>query len=268
MEIFFLILTAGIAGYVAYTFLFVRKGPPHKRSVTEGSPLNENLSASGSAQNSATFKQEELDELEAILLAVIGGDSMRVPEPTKSPEGREAVLLSPQSMMGAFHAWALKTLFAEERRARMQARCLHEFPEMLDILTLGLKAGLSFDGSLELYTSRYSSMLSRLLSQCMIVWKLGLSSRVDALEAVSSHLRIGAFTRFSMAVTEALEFGIPLADSLARQATEIRREQRLQVEEGIEKIPVKMLIPMGVFVVPAMLLAILGPLLSSALKVG
>jgi len=40
------------------------------------------------------------------------------------------------------------------------------------------------------------------------------------------------------------------------------------VEEQIEKAPVKMLIPLGTLIVPAMLLAILGPLLSSAVGFG
>ena len=39
-------------------------------------------------------------------------------------------------------------------------------------------------------------------------------------------------------------------------------------EEEIEKAPVKMLVPLGVLVVPAMLLAILGPLLASAASFG
>jgi tight adherence protein C len=39
------------------------------------------------------------------------------------------------------------------------------------------------------------------------------------------------------------------------------------VEEEIERVPVKMLIPLGTLIVPAMLLAILGPLLGSALVI-
>ena len=37
------------------------------------------------------------------------------------------------------------------------------------------------------------------------------------------------------------------------------------MEEEIEKVPVKMLIPLGTLIVPAMLLAILGPLVAPAL---
>ena len=40
------------------------------------------------------------------------------------------------------------------------------------------------------------------------------------------------------------------------------------MEEEIERVPVKMLIPLGTMIVPAMLLAILGPLLGSSLSMG
>ena len=45
----------------------------------------------------------------------------------------------------------------------------------------------------------------------------------------------------------------------------MRAEHPMAVEEQIEKAPVKMLIPLGTLIVPAMLLSILGPLLSTAM---
>ena len=66
-------------------------------------------------------------------------------------------------------------------------------------------------------------------------------------------------------VSEALSFGAPLAQTLERQADAIREEQRASVEQRIEEVPVRMLVPLGTLVVPAMLLAVLGPLLCAAL---
>ena len=59
--------------------------------------------------------------------------------------------------------------------------------------------------------------------------------------------------------------GSPLAGVLEHQAESIRAEQQANIEEEIERMPVKMLIPLGTLIVPAMLLAILGPLLGPAL---
>ena len=155
-----------------------------------------------------------------------------------------------------------------EVRARRRAECLSELPVMLDVVTLGLSAGLSFDSSLELYCERYGSELSRLFSESMLSWRIGARSREEALLRVADEVGVSALGRFAAVVSEALAFGTPLAEALEQQAQAIREEQRSQVEEEIEKVPVKMLVPLGTLIVPAMFLAILGPLLGSALVVG
>lgn len=155
-----------------------------------------------------------------------------------------------------------------EVRARRRAECLSELPVMLDVVTLGLSAGLSFDSSLELYCERYGSELSRLFSESMLSWRIGARSREEALSRVADEVGVSALGRFAAVVSEALAFGTPLAEALEQQAKAIREEQRSQVEEEIEKVPVKMLVPLGTLIVPAMFLAILGPLLGSALVVG
>lgn len=145
---------------------------------------------------------------------------------------------------------------------------MREMPAFLDIVTLGLSAGLSFDASIELYCARCDTELAELMSNAMLSWRLGESGRGEALDRLAREVDVPAMTRFSATVTEALAFGSPLAGVLEHQAEAIRAEQRAQVEEEIERVPVKMLVPLGVLIVPAMLLAILGPLLGPALSLG
>lgn len=144
-------------------------------------------------------------------------------------------------------------------------RCLKEVPQMLDIVCLALSAGLSFDGAIAVYGERVDSPLSRRLSVAKTSWQLGLRTRAEALEAMAGELDVASLTRFAATVEECLRFGMPLADTLRRQSQAIRDEQRQQIEEEVERIPVRMLLPLGCFVVPAMLLAIVGPLLAGAL---
>lgn len=155
---------------------------------------------------------------------------------------------------------------AEAQRAR--ADCLRQMPAMLDVLTLGLSAGLSFDSSLELYCQRCDNGLARALGAAMLSWRLGTQGRESALSEVARRLGVTSLERFSGVVAQALAFGSPLAATLEQQAQAIRDEQRALVEEEIERVPVKMLIPLGTLIVPAMLLAILGPLLGASFELG
>ena len=153
------------------------------------------------------------------------------------------------------------------RRQDRRVSVTRDMPVFLDIVTLGISAGLSLDASLELYCDRYDTSLAHLLSQSMLGWRMGMHGRGDALQLMADDMDIPAMSRFAAAVNDALAFGTPLADALERQAQVIRDEERSQIEEEIERVPVRMLIPLGVLIVPAMLLSILGPLLGPALGV-
>lgn len=148
-------------------------------------------------------------------------------------------------------------------RRRERARCMEELPELIDVVSLGLSAGISFDAALDIYCSKYQTMLSSLLRDAMHSWQLGLSTRRQALRTLSERLGVPAFATFVDTATESLAFGTPLSQALVQQAQAVREERRADVEERIEKAPVKMLIPTGTLILPAMLLAVLGPLLAS-----
>lgn len=161
----------------------------------------------------------------------------------------------------------IQTLQKEARLRTAKRDCLIELPAVLDVVTLGLAAGLSFDASLELYCNNYETSMSALFKKALLSWRMGLRSRHDELQLLSNQLELAAFESFIEAVDQSLEFGSPLSDVLVRQADLIRDQQRLLIEEEIEKAPVKMLIPLGTLIVPAMLLAILGPLVAGGFAI-
>lgn len=170
-----------------------------------------------------------------------------------------------RALLGLARSPAVRRAVERERTSRLAAVCEREMPELLDILALGLSAGLSFDASLELYCERRQGPLSREIWSAMSLWRVGVKGRSEALEELAGRVGSPSLERFCAAVREALSFGSPLAQTLERQADAIRAEQRSHTEERIEQVPVRMLVPLGTLVVPAMLLAILGPLLSGAL---
>ncbi len=163
---------------------------------------------------------------------------------------------------------AVQVVESKANRSLRRAECLRQMPVMLDVVTLGLQAGLSFDSALELYCHRYDNVLAKALGNAMTSWRLGTASREEALEQMAQQMEVTSLDRFAGVVTQALAFGSPLAATLEQQAQAIRDEQRSQMEEEIEQVPVRMLIPLGTLIVPAMLLALLGPLLGASLQMG
>lgn len=140
---------------------------------------------------------------------------------------------------------------------------LSEVSEMIDIVRLGLSAGLSFDAAVGMYCDGRSGGLSTRLAQARVSWQSGLTTREEELQAVAHETGLRALEVFAVAVSQALELGAPLSETLEGQSREIRAAHRAEVERQIERAPVKLLIPTGTLILPALLLSILGPLLAA-----
>lgn len=164
-------------------------------------------------------------------------------------------------------AWQLVLERAQEalqKHAPAQQATLAEVSEMIDVVRLGLSAGLSFDASLEMYCQNRRTALAGALDGARISWQVGMGSREAELMAVADRMGVRALESFAVSVGQALALGAPLAETLAAQSREIRIAHRAEVERQIERAPVKLLIPTGTLILPALLLSILGPLLAAS----
>lgn len=155
-------------------------------------------------------------------------------------------------------------LALEMLRPRSRGIGMGEVAEMTDIVRLGLSAGLSFDASLSLYCEGRSGELAQLMEKALFCWQVGVTSRDEALDRVAQDAGVRALGSFAAAVSQALELGAPLAETLEGQGREMRAAHRAHVEREIERAPVKLLIPTGTLILPALLLSIVGPLLAAA----
>ena len=133
--------------------------------------------------------------------------------------------------------------------------------EMLEVVALGVRSGLSFDRSMRLYASHFNDALSRECASALQAWETGMMTRNDALRSLASSYDSPLLSRTVAAITRSLRFGTSLGDVLEQAADEARAARRAQVEERVAKAPVKMMIPTGVLILPAMLLLVLGPVL-------
>lgn len=152
--------------------------------------------------------------------------------------------------------WALRRL--ERERALELERSL---PEMLEVVALGLRSGLSFDRSFQLYSMHFPSSFARSCASAQKSWSLGLRTRDEALRELAQSYRSEQLERTAERIVRSLRFGSALAPDLEAAAAEARARRRSQVEERVAKAPVKMMVPTGALILPAMLILILGPIL-------
>ena len=72
--------------------------------------------------------------------------------------------------------------------------------------------------------------------------------------------------RWSVALAQAEKLGVPVAQTLQIQASELRLKRRQHAEEQAQKLPVKILFPMMIFILPCLFIVVLGPAAINIMK--
>ena len=133
--------------------------------------------------------------------------------------------------------------------------------EMLDVLSICLKSGLSFDMSIGIYCNSFDTSLSRDFLLAKNMWQGGLKSREEALRNIADSYDSRLFSRTIESIIRSLRLGTSLTEGLVDSSREARAVYKSKREEEVSKAPVKMMIPTGTLILPAMLILILGPVL-------
>lgn len=134
-------------------------------------------------------------------------------------------------------------------------------PEMLDVLSLGMRSGLSFDASIKLYTSHFKTLLSDEFFKAQKKWSSGLQNRDAALRDIAATYDSAIFGRVVEMMIRSIRFGSSMVEGLEAESAEARAVCKAKREEQVAKTPVKMMIPTGTLILPAMLILVLGPVL-------
>ena len=131
-------------------------------------------------------------------------------------------------------------------------------PGAIDFMVVAMQAGMQFDGALARVVEKYKNPLTTELAKAQAEVDLG-RPRQEALESVARRLGVDEVSSFVQAVVSAGQLGVPLVDSLRVQADEVRWRQRDRARQLGAQAPIKMTIPMVVFIFPTLWIILLGP---------
>ena len=145
---------------------------------------------------------------------------------------------------------------ARKRKAAIQ-RLL---PEVLDLLTVSVEAGLSFSGALAKVTEKMKGPLVDELARMLQEMQVGVS-RSAALKELAKRCDLQDVSLFTAALIQADQLGVSIADILRIQSDNIRDRHKQRIREAALKAPIKILFPLVFFIFPVMFVVILGPAL-------
>jgi pilus assembly protein TadC len=160
----------------------------------------------------------------------------------------------------AFGFAIVKRALNNEQLLRQQS-IERELARLIDVVCLGIKSGLSIDKSIVLYEKHFNTFLASELRFVTDLWKIGLYTTQDSLLMLRSFYDSRMLSLCVQGINRALSQGTSITSDLQMLSTQIRSEYKSSVEEKIEKVPVKMMVPTGLLILPAMLILVMGPVL-------
>lgn len=139
-------------------------------------------------------------------------------------------------------------------------KILRDLPYTLDLITVSVEAGLSFDGALEQVISNIEGELCDEFAKSLKEVRMGIERNI-ALKNMSERCDVKEFSMFIISLIQADELGVSLSRVLRIESANLREHRKQLSREKAMKAPIKMLFPLVFFIFPNIFIIILGPAL-------
>jgi tight adherence protein C len=131
-------------------------------------------------------------------------------------------------------------------------------PFTLDLISISVEAGMALDGAMQIVQEKSTGPMADELGLTLREIRLG-KGRNEALVDMGDRIGLEELKSFVTAVTYIARLGGSLVDVIRIQAQAMRIKRRQRAEEKAMKTPVKIMIPLVLFIFPSMFIVILGP---------
>lgn len=189
-----------------------------------------------------------------ILAAVLGGGTILVMGRLAIPMSQKLLLIGAAFALG----YSLPGSWLGSKIRQRQKAIIKSLPDALDLLTICVEAGLSFDAAMAKVAEKWDNELSRAFARVLQEIQLGKLRR-EALRDMANTMDIADVSNFVAALIQADQLGVSIAKVLRIQSDQMRVRRRQRAEELARQAPVKMIIPIVFLIFPALFIILLGP---------
>jgi tight adherence protein C len=144
--------------------------------------------------------------------------------------------------------------------ARRQEQIERELPDVLDLMSVSMRAGLSFDGAMSKVTMASDGALAAEFGRLLQELRLG-QARTSVLRDLLKRTNVDDLHYVVQALIQASDLGIPVAEVLTSQGAEMRTRRKQRAEEKAQKVTIKILFPTLFCIFPVIMIAVIVPAL-------
>jgi len=164
-----------------------------------------------------------------------------------------------------FCGFFLPDVWLSRRIKQRQQGLINALPDALDMLTIAIEAGLSFENALQEIAGKWDNELSREFTRVLRDIGMGQSRR-QALLGLSERIGVQDIASFVASLNQAEEVGVSIGRVLSVQAEELRVRRRQRAQDGANQAPIKMMFPLVFLIFPAIFAVLLGPAVPQLLR--
>ncbi len=166
-------------------------------------------------------------------------------------------------LMGFLMPDAILRSKAEARRRELR----EGLARFADLVSLSVSAGLGLEGALEEVSRRSEGPFFEYLRRTLRETRLRGEPASTALTQLAQDLRLADAEPLASALASAQSHGIPVSQVLRAQARSIRERRRIELVEAGERAQTRMVLPVGLLILPAFFLLVLYPAAVQLLQV-
>jgi tight adherence protein C len=175
-------------------------------------------------------------------------------------------LLNPQvtlagCLMLALLGFYLPDIWLSLRTSKRKRSIFEGFPDALDLFVVCVEAGMGLDAAINRVAEELelsNTVLSDELKYMNLEMRAG-KSRHDALRNLALRADMEDVTSLVTMLIQSDKFGTSMAQALRVYSDSFRTKRYQRAEEIAAKLPVKLVLPLILFIFPSLFVAILGP---------
>jgi tight adherence protein C len=152
---------------------------------------------------------------------------------------------------------------------KRQTQIFHTLPDIHDLLTVCVEAGLSLDAALIRVTETPQFEKDPLAQEIRIASRETRAGkpRMDALKDMAERTMVDDVKSFVIMLAQTEKFGTSLGQALRVHADSLRTKRRQFAEEAAAKTTIKLVFPLALFIFPALLVVMLGSAFIQVLRI-
>jgi tight adherence protein C len=157
-----------------------------------------------------------------------------------------------------FAGWTFPLTYVQRKARKRLGEIDRRLPDLIDLLTVMVEAGLSFSSSLRLAAPNFDPPLSDELRLTLQEQTMGLGVD-EALSNMAQRADTPAMRSFVRAMAQGERMGISTGQIMRSLSLEMRARRKALAEEKAQKAPILMLFPLVFLVFPAMFIVLMTP---------